>query len=1078
MNIFRNKILIKIVASLCVVLTIINMGIPNTAYAEDPLSEYGGILIVPVTNLLVSICDGIIGILHETIQYQDITLIQISGEPNWWTNWGMTATAILITTVLILVAAAFIGPAVAAAAGVWAKIVVGAKVALAIGAVQLVTVNLVGIEGGIVGTGTFVAEKLGNWFSGTLYMPVYTITPRYIFSNQILLFDINFFNPMPSETIEYKVYTYPDGYDRVEAYYDTQENIEKDENWSDGITINSDKLIDGSENQITSKLNEYKNMKIINELKVIDASKEYSLVNIFEKMDIQISSFLDVIITQVDSKLEEIGESKIVRTEENIHINWRLDEPGTDGNLYNTVKLDISCGDTEESKHIVILISAIVDKEEANKEQTIDSSAAQLKGIVGEWYFTLRNLALLILLLILIYIGIRIVIGSTAGQKAKYKERIKDWVVAVCLLFIMQYIMVFAVELVERITELLNSAKIESGILESIPLKDEHMKSLNELQEEVDSPEYAALANLGTIDTETNELTWTTEIMGKFRIMTQAVDEGTVKWVGYAMCYMVLVIFTVFFTWTYLKRVLYMAFLTLIAPLVAMTYPLDKINDGKAQAFSMWLKEYIFNLLIQPMHLLLYTILVSSAYKLAATNAIYAIVALGFMVPAEQLVRKFFGFTKAQTAGALGGAAGAALAYTGLQKVMNFTKKVAGKEEKEKNSKDKDIKIAGEGVNERETVADSFIKKNPNDSASDSNNSDHVSNRVVDGSGGDDSNAEETNGEENANVNMVDTPGTEQDETKQSDSQQDDTQQGDPQQGAPQQDDPQQDNPEQPAQSNDTSKGKKKDEKIKGSVLRGVKGITGNYFRQLGAKAEKRIKKQRPIRALVRGATGIYGGAIMGMAGAALGVASGDPSKVMQYSTAGAVGGYAAGKAVGGKAMDAFGVDAGKLMEEIEESFYQSPEGQLYKAKKLDAAVKKMSKDENNISELRQYCPELSRGEASKVVLGGKIGRKCYESGFKDMEDIATVYEATKKGYSVEEAIAGLKFNSYLPSKLKELGDEEREDMINRWTEDYKEMKESDPEKYKDLDPVEAAKRSLGLAEEIGKIKSGLTEAE
>ena len=40
-----------------------------------------------------------------------------------------------------------------------------------------------------------------------------------------------------------------------------------------------------------------------------------------------------------------------------------------------------------------------------------------------------------------------------------------------------------------------------------------------------------------------------------------------------------------------------MAFLTIIAPLVALTYPIDKINDGKAQAFNMWFKEYIFNLL-------------------------------------------------------------------------------------------------------------------------------------------------------------------------------------------------------------------------------------------------------------------------------------------------------------------------------------------------------------------------------------------------------------------------------------------------------------------------------------------------
>lgn len=42
--------------------------------------------------------------------------------------------------------------------------------------------------------------------------------------------------------------------------------------------------------------------------------------------------------------------------------------------------------------------------------------------------------------------------------------------------------------------------------------------------------------------------------------------------------YIVVVIYMVIFTWQYLKRVLYMAFLTMIAPLVAITYPIDKIR--------------------------------------------------------------------------------------------------------------------------------------------------------------------------------------------------------------------------------------------------------------------------------------------------------------------------------------------------------------------------------------------------------------------------------------------------------------------------------------------------------------------
>ena len=35
-----------------------------------------------------------------------------------------------------------------------------------------------------------------------------------------------------------------------------------------------------------------------------------------------------------------------------------------------------------------------------------------------------------------------------------------------------------------------------------------------------------------------------------------------------------------------------MAFLTLIAPFVALMYPLDKVKDGQAQTFNFWCREY------------------------------------------------------------------------------------------------------------------------------------------------------------------------------------------------------------------------------------------------------------------------------------------------------------------------------------------------------------------------------------------------------------------------------------------------------------------------------------------------------
>lgn len=52
--------------------------------------------------------------------------------------------------------------------------------------------------------------------------------------------------------------------------------------------------------------------------------------------------------------------------------------------------------------------------------------------------------------------------------------------------------------------------------------------------------------------------------------------------IGYLIIYIALTVFTVVFTIRYIKRVIYLAFLTMVAPMVAMTYPLDKLKDRKS----------------------------------------------------------------------------------------------------------------------------------------------------------------------------------------------------------------------------------------------------------------------------------------------------------------------------------------------------------------------------------------------------------------------------------------------------------------------------------------------------------------
>ena len=246
-----------------------------------------------------------------------------------------------------------------------------------------------------------------------------------------------------------------------------------------------------------------------------------------------------------------------------------------------------------------------------------------IRGTIATWYKVLRLIAIIGLLSVLIYTGIKVIISSNTQNKAKYKEWIVNWFIAVAILFSMHYIMSFIIAGTNEISKLIQSSNKPIKIIYS---NDENSASI------------------------------ITNFVGVVRFMVQS-DDWYLK-IGYEMMYILLVVYTFKFTFIYLKRVLNMAFLTLIAPIVALTYPIDKMNDGTAQGFNMWLKEYTFNALLQPLHQIMYYILVGSAVSIALDNPIYGVVVLMFMTEAEKLLKTIFGFDKAR-GGTVGGMAGA-----------------------------------------------------------------------------------------------------------------------------------------------------------------------------------------------------------------------------------------------------------------------------------------------------------------------------------------------------------------------------------------------------------------------------------
>ena len=268
------------------------------------------------------------------------------------------------------------------------------------------------------------------------------------------------------------------------------------------------------------------------------------------------------------------------------------------------------------------------------KFQEDKSIAYTLQETISKWYNTLRNLVLVLLLSVLLYVGIRMMLTSIASDKAKYKQMLMDWVVAVCLLFFLHYIMNFTMTFVNIIAE---------GVGEQIT---------------------------GVGVNISDGTSFTTNLTGYCRMMIQYKSLGTR--LIYLIFYIGLTILTVTFTWKYMKRAITMAFLTLMAPLVTLTYPIDKIGDGKAQAFNMWLKEYIFNALLQPFHLIIYSIFLGGSMAIAVDNPLYAILFLAFISPAEKILRKFFKFDQASTAGAgFAGGFGGAAAFNMVKGIMN-----------------------------------------------------------------------------------------------------------------------------------------------------------------------------------------------------------------------------------------------------------------------------------------------------------------------------------------------------------------------------------------------------------------------
>lgn len=222
-----------------------------------------------------------------------------------------------------------------------------------------------------------------------------------------------------------------------------------------------------------------------------------------------------------------------------------------------------------------------------------------IKHQVATWYVSIRNIAAVGIAIIAIYIGIRMAISSVADQKAKYKKMFIFWIEALALLYLLQYFIIILLNISEVLVNFM--IKGINGLGDSKGIEESIIKS--------------------SIDT----------ISGA---------KGAGNTLISVILYFMLVYYELKFFIIYISRVFRIGFYMVISPLVSLTYPIDKMGDGRAQAFKKWISEYTMEIFLQPIHLGLYLVFMFSAGEIIKATPFLGIVFLSAIGNGEKIVKK------------------------------------------------------------------------------------------------------------------------------------------------------------------------------------------------------------------------------------------------------------------------------------------------------------------------------------------------------------------------------------------------------------------------------------------------------
>lgn len=244
----------------------------------------------------------------------------------------------------------------------------------------------------------------------------------------------------------------------------------------------------------------------------------------------------------------------------------------------------------------------------AGQEISEGSVVYILRTSVATWYVSFRNLVIIALAVMIIYIGIRMALSTIPSGKAKYKTMLISWIQALVIVMVIHVIMILTININNSMVTILDKAATNS------------MKAGGWIEDSI---------------YET--------------IRTRAYDFRASVGLPATLMYLVLIFFWLRFLWVYIKRSFTILILVVIAPFVGAKYAIDSASGKKGSSFNSWLYDFVFNVLIQTVHAIVYTALMTVAINFAFMSIvgyILALIIINFILNADEIFREIFNFSE------------------------------------------------------------------------------------------------------------------------------------------------------------------------------------------------------------------------------------------------------------------------------------------------------------------------------------------------------------------------------------------------------------------------------------------------